>query len=652
MRYSLGFILALSLAGLQFLAIISVVSTSYVSSERAMLVHARGLMNDAGIIAAEHTKRFLEPAGEAIELASGLLEQDIVSAKDPLALERYLFQHLKTESQLSGLYYGDEAGNFVYVMRSDGPAPYRTKFVHVQGEDRTTELIWRRDNFAEVTRTEDPSDTYDPRQRQWYKDASTKAALIWTQPYIFFSSQRPGISVAAPVLSASGARVGIIGGDVEISDISEFLSRQTIGDRGSALILDDQGHVIAQPVASQIKVENADGTLGFVDIRNFSDPVARAAFADFTQVNANAADTRAQQSVFRYAGDKYMSLLLPVSGIDLPWTIGVFAPENDFIQGIKDNRRRNIWIAAVISLLSAIAGLALAGLILRPVRAFAVRTALVSQGEVSTKEPLPRTYQELRKANHTLINEIAQRRSSDAKIQELNRDLSHFSRINLMGQMASGLAHELSQPLTAITQNVDTAISVAKLNPIPTEELLSILAELDEQAHQGGDIIRSLRGFVRRDEARADLFDFKGLILQTCRLMRSEIEAHEIKIETRIADGLPLGFGNRVQIAQVLVNLMRNSVAAMVTAESPHKTITITAQHLNGQIEVWVEDTGPGVAKDVTLFKQFQTSKRDGLGLGLSISRTIIDANAGRLWHDRTHQQTTRFCFTVPVGTL
>lgn len=656
MRYSLGFILALSLAGLQFLAIISVVSTSYVSSERAMLEHARGLMNDAGIIAAEHTKRFLAPAGEAVKLASGLLENDIVSANDPQALERYLFQHLKTESQLSGLYYGDEAGNFVFVMRSDGPAAYRTKFVLVEGEDRTIELVWRRSDFSEVTRIEDPSDTYDPRQRQWYKDASAKAALIWTKPYIFFSSQRPGISVAAPVMRKNGTRMGIVGGDVEISDISEFLSRQTIGERGSALILDEKGHVVAQPDPTQVKVQNADGSLGFVDIRNFGDPVARAAFADFAKPSEISVDAGARQSEFRYQGDKYMTLLLPVSGIDLPWTIGVFAPENDFIQGIKDNRLRNIWIAAVISLLSALAGLALAGLILRPVRAFAVRTALVSQGEVSTKEPLPRTYQELRKANRTLINEIAQRRSSDAKIQELNRDLSHFSRINLMGQMASGLAHELSQPLTAITQNVDTAITVAKIDPIPKEELLSILSELDEQAHQGGDIIRALRGFVRRDEARADLFDFKGLILQTCRLMRSETEAHEITIETRIAPDLPMAFGNRVQIAQVLVNLMRNSVAAMATAaetaEPPVRTITITAQHLGGQIEVWVEDTGPGVATDVTLFKQFQTSKPEGLGLGLSISRTIIDANAGRLWHDRGHHLTTRFCFTVPVGTL
>ena len=98
-------------------------------------------------------------------------------------------------------------------------------------------------------------------------------------------------------------------------------------------------------------------------------------------------------------------------GNDLPWTIAVYAPENDFTQSIKDNRKRNIWLAAIISFLAALAGLALAELILKPVRQFAVRTALVSQGEVSEAEPLPETYRELEKANMTLIDQIAQRLS-------------------------------------------------------------------------------------------------------------------------------------------------------------------------------------------------------------------------------------------------
>lgn len=647
MRYSLGFILALSLAGLQFLAITTVVSTTYVSSQRAMLEHARSLMQDAGTNAAEHTRRFLEPAGEINEQARRILSTELISVTDPAQMERYFYQILRAEPQLSGINYGDEAGNFVYVMKSDGPGPYRTKFIIIRDGQRTTNFIWRDNDYSVVATSTDPDDPYDARTRPWYLSASALDGRIWTDPYIFFTSQQPGVTVAAPVKTDDNQLRGVVGIDLDIADISLFLSDLTIGETGAAFLLSDDGSVIAHPDPARIKMRNDDGSLGFVDVNDFSDPIVRAAFAGIGA--RSLAPSQQIQSQFDFNGETYMTLLLPIPGIDLPWNIAIFAPEGDFIQGIKDNRRRNIWIAAAISLITAVVGLSLAELILRPVRAFAVRTSLVSQGEVPLSAPLPRTYRELRKANRTLIDEIAQRRQSDAKIQDLNRELSHFSRVNVMGQMATGLAHELSQPLTAITQNVDTAITIAKTDATPNAELLSILTELDEQAHQGGDIIRALRGFVRKDSNAPEPFDFSELVEQTCRLMRNETENEDVTIISHIPD-LPRAIGNRVQIAQVLINLMRNAVNAMAQAQSSPRDITITADKQVKTILVTVDDTGPGVSPDVTLFKQFQTSKPDGLGLGLSISRTIIEANAGRLWHDRA-AQSTRFCFTLPFET-
>lgn len=645
MRYSLGLILALSLAGLQFLAVIVVVLTTYVSSQQAILEHARDLMEDAGTHAAEHTNRFLEPAGQITAQASRVLSSNLISATDTAELEHYLFELIKTVPQISGINYGDEAGNFTYIMKSKGVAPYRSKIITTQNATRIVEFIWRNSDFTVVQRSFDPDDTYDPRPRPWYIQASKLGQQVWTDPYIFFSSQQPGVTVSAPVMAADGQLRGVVSIDLDIANISRFLSDLVIGETGAAFILSDDGQVIAHPDPAKITMQSNDSTMGFIDVNDFSDPVVRAAFAGI-DINTPSQDAIIQ-SQFTFADDRYMTSLLPIAGIDLPWKIAVFAPENDFTQGIKDNRRRNIWMAVVISLLTAIVGITLAELILRPVRAFAVRTALVSQGEVAPTTPLPRTYKELRKANQTLINEIAQRRTSDAKAQDLSRQLSHSSRINMMGQMATGLAHELSQPLTAITQNLDTAITLAKSETPPNTELLAILNELDEQAYQGGDIIHALRGFIRKDEGRSGPFDLKELILQTSRLMRTEADSAGITIITQIPD-LPFAVGNRIQIAQALVNLMRNAVDAMVNAHSPIKTITITAAHKASILEVTVDDKGPGVAPDVLLFTQFQTSKTDGLGLGLSISRNMIEANGGRLWHD-TQTKQTRFCFTVPA---
>lgn len=641
----MGFVLALSLAGLQFIAISIVVLTTYISSERAMLTHARDLMDEAGANAAEHTRRFLEPATEHTEQARRILTSDLISVTQPDEMEQYFFQLLQTEPQLSGVYYGDEVGNFVFVMRSDELGPFRTKIIQVEGEDRTIEYIWRDQDYSILQRSFDPTDIFDPRGRPWYVDAQQLGSRIWTDPYIFFSSQQPGITVAAPINDEDDNLRGVVGIDLDIADISLFLSDLAVGSSGAAFILSDDGRVIAHPDPARISVRNGDGTLGFVGINDFSDPIVRAAFAGFDADRAS--DTQSVRSGFNFEGEDFMTLLLPIPDIDLPWNIAVFAPENDFIQSIKDNRARNIWIAAIISIITALAGLTLAEVILKPVRAFAVRTSLVSQGEVSTDEPLPRTYKELRSANATLIDEIAQRRRLDAKLQELNRELTHVTRVNMMGQMATGLAHELSQPLTTISQNLDTALSIARMDPEPNKELILILTELDEQAHQGGDIIRALRSFVRKEKGPEEPFDIKELVEQTQRLLRQELEREKVEIHIDIPN-LRMALGNRVQVAQVLVNLLRNAVEAIVMADSPTRHITVSATQLPNMIEVRVKDTGPGVDPNITLFKEFATSKPDGLGLGLSISRTIVEAGHGRLWYDDTDHQ---FCFTVMCET-
>ncbi|WP_282096792.1 ATP-binding protein [Epibacterium ulvae] len=604
-------------------------------------------MERAGANAVGHTKRFLEPAREVVDQASRVLNSGLVGTTDRDTMERYFFELLQTESSIAGINYGDEKGNFVYVMKSDGPGPYRTKFITIEEGVRKTDFIWRTEDYEIVARDNDPLDPYDARTRPWYIKASALDTRIWTNPYIFFTSQQPGVTVAAPVVFEQEGLQGVVGVDIEISDISNFLSELQVSKSGAAVILHQDGSVLAHPDPDQIKVLNDDGTLSFANIKDIDDPVSRAAFANFED---EAVTNFGLPSNFSFRRNDYLGLFESLEGVGLPWTVAVYAPENDFIGEIKRNRARNIWIAAGISLLTAFVGLTIAELILRPVRAFAVRTALVSQGEISAQAPLPRTYRELSKANKTLINEIAQRRDSEEKVQELSRDLAHFSRVNLMGQMASGLAHELSQPLTAITQNVDAAISTAKESGAASEDLMSILKELDEQAHQGGNVVRALRGFVRKDRGRMAVFNFNELLDQAKRLMRHEAESRHVALIYEPAKH-PMVKGNRTQIAQVLINLIRNAIEAIATADSEIRQVVVHAETASDVLRVQVKDTGPGVPEGVRLFKQFQTSKESGMGLGLSISRSIVENNGGRIWHDKDAKDYTIFCFTIPLET-
>ena len=334
MKFSLGFILALSLAGLQLLAIVIVVSTSYLTSEKAMLQHARDRLAEAGVNASEHSNGFLKPARESAELLMRVLENRIISIDDVDQLENFLFQSLNNDTEISGVYFGDEDGNFTYVMRSEGPGPYRTKIMRPQSDDPGAQLIWRAPDYAVLERKQDPTDTYDPRKRPWYEMAMHAASAIWTEPYIFFSSRQPGITFAVPIVIDDTLK-GVVGVDIELSTISNFLSQLALSEHASALILDENGNVIAHANMSEIIEGRTSQALGFVAIKEIGDPVTQAAFAGLGSSDAleNAQEI---QFEFEYQRDKYVSLLKPLSGVELPWFMAVYAPENDFTQSIKD----------------------------------------------------------------------------------------------------------------------------------------------------------------------------------------------------------------------------------------------------------------------------------------------------------------------------
>ena len=414
MKKSLGLLLAVCLAGLQFVAVLAVVSSSYVTSERALIRHARDLLSDVGTNTIEHARGFLRPAEGAAELAARLAQNRVIASDNPRLLEQLLFQQLLISPQFAGVYYGSEAGDFVMVMRTPGEAgPFRSKVITHDGGVRKVELIWRTSDFDVVERQVDPEDSYDPRKRPWYGMAREERATIWTDPYIFFTSQQPGITLAAPVLDLEGEGIrGVIGVDIEISRISDFLARLNIGVHGRAMIIHRNGDVIAHPQLELLKARDLDDTLRFANIQEFGDPIARDAFGGLLQ-DGEVSVAEETPTDFTYQGARYVATVMPMGSERLPWTIAVYAPEDDFTGVIKENRTTNLWIAVAVAGLTGVAGLALAKYIHKPVRAFAVRSALISQGEIDPAAPAPRTYRELERANDALMQQIAARREAE-----------------------------------------------------------------------------------------------------------------------------------------------------------------------------------------------------------------------------------------------
>ncbi len=252
-----------------------------------------------------------------------------------------------------------------------------------------------------------------------------------------------------------------------------------------------------------------------------------------------------------------------------------------------------------------------------------------------------------------LVHEdVTERKRLEERDRRLRAELAHVSRLTTAGELASGLAHELNQPLTAITHNCDAVMSSMRDQSEADAEVLETVNDISEQAQRAGGIIRSMRHLVRKDTGDKVPTDINELVKETVRLTAPEAREKGVNVTLLLADDLPKLHMDPVQIQQVLVNLERNSVEAMWQNESSVRELSIeTCLHGEEHVEVCISDTGPGIEPTFArkLFSAFQTTKTNGMGLGLSISRSIVEQHGGRLWIDPDSEGVTIFRFTIPV---
>jgi two-component system sensor kinase FixL len=252
-----------------------------------------------------------------------------------------------------------------------------------------------------------------------------------------------------------------------------------------------------------------------------------------------------------------------------------------------------------------------------------------------------------------VIRDITFRRKAEARYREHQAELAHVSRVSLAGEMAAGLAHELSQPLTAITAFTRGCLRLLA-GPAHDPALLQEgLAETVQQAERAGDVLDRLREFVRGGEYRRVLTEVRPLIDAAVSLTNMEAMQQKVEIEARIDPGLPVVWADRIQIEQVLLNLLRNAMDAMEAANSRRRSILVEARRRsNHAIEISVADSGSGVSAEVadTIFDPFVTTKSFGMGMGLSISRSIVESHGGSLRVARSVGSGAIFIFDLPTA--
>jgi two-component system sensor kinase FixL len=245
--------------------------------------------------------------------------------------------------------------------------------------------------------------------------------------------------------------------------------------------------------------------------------------------------------------------------------------------------------------------------------------------------------------------DLTERQAAERRLQDLQGQLVHVSRLTALGEMASAMAHELNQPLTAAASFMKGCLLLVDREPQDRARLKEMIGQGADQALRAGQIIRRLRDFVSKGEADRRIEELPAILEEAGALAMIGSRDRNVRLTFRWSPGLDLALVDKVQIQQVALNLIRNAVEAMEA--TPQKVVVVGARPAPGDmIEVYVRDTGHGVSPQAAeqLFKPFMTTKAEGMGVGLSISRTIVEAHGGRIWVEANPEGGAVFRFTLP----
>jgi len=344
-------------------------------TKRVLTRHMQDIMANISDLTLEQAYNYLDKAQSAASIDKQLLGSNVVSSQieETSGLERYFFDQLTINPHLSGIYVGGLNGNFFMVSRHDKfePGGFRTKIIRHDKGVRSTKLLWRDSNYLLYHYEDDPADTYDPRTRTWFKMVMEHRHIIWTDPYIFYTAQKPGVTIAGPVLDQGGAIRAIVGVDIGIAELSTFVNRLRVGKSGRAFILHQNGDVIAFHDMDKLIISGEkEDSLRLPKVSELGNSITEKSFDSMKwdrDDQGNLVLAEAKIGKFEHEGKEYLSMYSPFPEPDLPWIIGVYLPEDDYLAEIKTNQLVNTISTIFVTLLATLLGLFLAKKIVAPV---------------------------------------------------------------------------------------------------------------------------------------------------------------------------------------------------------------------------------------------------------------------------------------------
>jgi len=252
------------------------------------------------------------------------------------------------------------------------------------------------------------------------------------------------------------------------------------------------------------------------------------------------------------------------------------------------------------------------------------------------------------------IVDISERKLAELEAARQRHELAHLARVASLGELSSSLAHELTHPLTAILSNAQAAQRFLADDDVDLNELREILNDIVAEDQRAGEVIHRLRLLLKKGEPQehCDDVDVNEVAREVLKLMRNDLINQNVTVDTDLAQNLPAIRGDRVQLQQVVLNLLLNACEAMTDSDSSERQLLIASKSENGAVRMSVTDRGGGIPEEKLeqVFERFFTTKKEGMGLGLSICRSIINEHEGKIWATKNAGCGATFHFSLPIN--
>ncbi|WP_031481037.1 hybrid sensor histidine kinase/response regulator [Maridesulfovibrio frigidus] len=563
-----------------------IIVSSSLTFRKTLTGLSHNIMENIAFYTLDKSEAYLRPAEKAAELTTFLADSNIVSSEDPYSMISYFYQQIELYPQFTAIYYGNTEGEFFMASRSNSLVKngYFTKIIRKTKESQKVELLWENSEHKTLEKKFDPGHKYDPRTRPWFASAVRSNEVIWTDPYVFFTAQKPGITTACPVYDKAGALQGVVGVDITIDELSIFLEKLKIGESGKAFIANRNGDVVAFPDLSKVQgIVGEDNKVSLSKMSELDDEVSRKAYNSMPSGKLSSTPV---YTSFSHNGENYNSMFVPFTDPRWPWVIGIYVREDDFLGDVIANRNQNILISLFVVLFAGLAGLIVAKRI-----------------EKSRKEAVAAT--------------------------------------NAKSQFLASMSHEIRTPMSVILGTSDllqgTELSEEQL------ELVSLLVNAGDGLLS---LINDILDMSKVESGLLELenidFCLSEAVQQTAKVFEVAASHKGIEVVCNISSDVPSYVkGDPGRLRQILINLIGNSLKFTVSGGIyiDVKLLSDTSS-VKKHIEFVVRDTGPGMQKEVveTIFDSFVQAdssvarKHGGTGLGLAISKSLSNMMGGDIY--------------------